>query len=339
MTTFLPLAFESLNETDVREEVIAPLIRALGYRSGTEFNAIREQPLRYPKSYLGRKNPAKDPELRGKADYVLEVRSLIRWVIEAKAPYVDIDRDAIEQAWSYASHPEVRAVYFALCNGKQFQLFQTNHAPDVAPILSLGYDELNHCLPQLAGVVGPDALLRNFPRQECDMRPPIGIGLRSICRITSGMLRHDYNSLKQRALEELQYQIPYGSVERDETGGLAAFLKFQVPIRTIQELNEKLGINEFDMHSKDSVLSSDPANPTCFTYERAVTFPSGEKMLDLTTWQEIVLPFNMHCSVSATAIGALSGNVFSGRFVTKMTVQEAPNLVVEMGGPFVVFLA
>lgn len=336
---FMPMAFESFNETDVREEVIAPLVRALGYQSGTEFNAIREQSLRYPKSYLGRKNPAKDPELRGKADYVLEVKSLVRWVIEAKAPNVDIDLDAIEQAWTYASHPEVRAVYFALCNGKQFQLFQTNHAPNVEPILSLRYDQLNDCLLQLADVVGPDALLRDYPRQECDMRPPLGIGLRSICRITSGMLRHDYNSLGQRVINELQYLIPYGSVERAENGGLAAFLKFQVPIRSIQELNEKLGINEFDMHSDDSVLSSDPAKPTCFSYERAVTFPAGEKMLDLTKWQEIVLPVNMHCNVRATARGTLSGHAFSGRFVTTMTVQEAPNLVIEMSGPFVVYVA
>ena len=62
----------------------------------------------------------KDPLLRGKADYILEASGKVRWVIEAKAPDVQIDIDAIEQAWSYASHAEIRAVYFVLSNGKEF---------------------------------------------------------------------------------------------------------------------------------------------------------------------------------------------------------------------------
>ena len=47
--------FDSMNEADIREEIIAPLLRHLGYRSGTDHNIIREQPLSYPKSFLGRK--------------------------------------------------------------------------------------------------------------------------------------------------------------------------------------------------------------------------------------------------------------------------------------------
>ena len=56
--------FTGLNEADIREEVIAPLIRTLGYRSNTEHNVTREWPLRYPYNYLGRKNPKKDPFCR-----------------------------------------------------------------------------------------------------------------------------------------------------------------------------------------------------------------------------------------------------------------------------------
>ena len=72
------LPFDRMGEADVREEVLAPLVRELGYRTGTEFDIIREQSLRYPKIFLGRKNPKKDAELRGKADYILEVRDQIR---------------------------------------------------------------------------------------------------------------------------------------------------------------------------------------------------------------------------------------------------------------------
>lgn len=68
---FEPINFEELNESDVREEILAPLVGDLGYRSGTEHNVIREQPLRYPHAFLGRKDSKRDPLLRGKADYIL----------------------------------------------------------------------------------------------------------------------------------------------------------------------------------------------------------------------------------------------------------------------------
>jgi hypothetical protein len=40
--------FDCLNETDIREEIVSPLLRLLDYRSGTENNIIREQYLSYP---------------------------------------------------------------------------------------------------------------------------------------------------------------------------------------------------------------------------------------------------------------------------------------------------
>lgn len=108
--------FSSLNESDIREEIIAPFLRHLGYRSGTSANIIREQSLRYPRFFLGRKDSKKDPELRGRADYICEVDRSVRWIIEAKPP-VEVTLNDVEQAYTYANHPEVRAVYFCLING------------------------------------------------------------------------------------------------------------------------------------------------------------------------------------------------------------------------------
>ena len=98
-----------LNEADVREEIIAPLIRELGYQSASAHNVFREQSLRYPRIYSGRKGAQKDFVLRGKADYIREAGGAVRWVIEAKAPACPINADDIEQAWTYANHPGVRA--------------------------------------------------------------------------------------------------------------------------------------------------------------------------------------------------------------------------------------
>ena len=75
--------FKRMSERDVRGSVLALFLRELGYRHSTN-TIITEQTLKYPKLSLGRKKTS-DPELRGKADYILEVDGRRRWVLEAKA--------------------------------------------------------------------------------------------------------------------------------------------------------------------------------------------------------------------------------------------------------------
>ena len=59
---FKPYNFDCLIETDIREEIISPLLRLLNYRSGTENNIIREQSLNYPHMFLGRKKRTEKKE-------------------------------------------------------------------------------------------------------------------------------------------------------------------------------------------------------------------------------------------------------------------------------------
>src|SRR5687768_3447727 len=77
---FASINVEGMNETDVRETIVRPFIHALGYAYGTPNHIRTEYPLRYGKTFLGRKNPSKDPDLRGRADYICEVVSHGRWV-------------------------------------------------------------------------------------------------------------------------------------------------------------------------------------------------------------------------------------------------------------------
>ena len=207
-----------MNEADVREEVIAPLLRELGYQSGTKYDVIREQSLRYPRALLGRKDSRKDPELRGKADYILDVDNIVRWVLYAKAPRDEIQIADIEQAWSYANHPEVRAGYFVLCNGRIFQIFQTQHGPNAGPILTIPYEKFEESVDVLRKLIGPEGLQKEFPQRLVDTSPPIGPGLRSIVRVTNGLVRYDWNSLGSKVFDELLLTIADGAVERDEQG-------------------------------------------------------------------------------------------------------------------------
>lgn len=116
---FAPLPFERTSESDVREDVLVPLLSELGYRTGSQYDIRRELTLRYPKQSLGRKQHDRDPVLRGRADYILRVNGELSWMLEAKSPVGGIKADAIEQAWTYTTHPEVRAAYFVLCIIKQ----------------------------------------------------------------------------------------------------------------------------------------------------------------------------------------------------------------------------
>ena len=331
-----PIPFATLNETDVREEIIAPLLRRLGYRSGSQNNIIREQSLRYPRLSLGRKDTKKDPELRGKADYILEVDKRLRWVIEAKAPDATLNNDEVEQAWTYANHPEVRAIYFALCNGRTFVLYRTVHSPDAPPILSLVYERFDQDFHLVEGILGRDALLRDFPSIEPDVSLPIAPGLRSIARITGGVVRFEENSLALPVLSELQAVVEEGAVERNERGGLIAFLKARVPIRSLQELNERLGLSTFEMSTLDNQLSLDSHAPTVLVYENTVTLPKGEQLLDLASWRQVELPMNIQCHVRAEAKGSYRDGVFSGSFETRI---KSLGIKIAMSGSFDIHLA
>ncbi|MBI5790582.1 MAG: type I restriction enzyme HsdR N-terminal domain-containing protein [Rhodocyclales bacterium] len=339
MHQFPPLPFSRMGEADVREEVLAPLVRLLGYRTGTKFDVIREQSLRYPKVFLGRKNPKRDAELRGKADYILEVAGHARWVLEAKAPGVEIDIDSIEQAWTYANHAEVRAVYFALCNGSELKVFATQAAPSVGAFLTVAYEELEKKFPQIENVLGPNAIGRDFPHQLAVVGQPLGPGLRAFARVASGMIVYQKSTLPQPMLSQMQVAIVDGAVERDEQGHLVAYLRTQSPLRSFQELNESLGLDGFEMTSTQTEISLDPANPTEFLYQAVVTLPEGCESLDTATWKKVKLPYTMQFEVISRAIGSLTDQTFRGRFISEMRIlnNALPPVVTE--GEFFVRLA
>lgn len=330
------LPFDAMNETDIREEVIAPLIRKLGYGSGTENNVIREQLLRYPQLSLGRKNPKKDPELRGKADYILQVKNRLQWIIEAKAPSNQISTADIEQAWTYANHPEVRAIYFALCNGRRLIVHRTTDGPQAAAVLSINYETMNQNFPRLESLLGPDALLRDFSGIEPDVGMPIAPGLRSVARITSGVVSFRQSNLGSRVFEELQMTIREGAIERDDSGRLKTFLSTIVPMRSWQELNERLRLSNFEMTSEDGQLAIAGQKPTIFIYEGVATLAAGETLFDISTWSPIKLPMNVTLNITSEAKGTYRDRVFSGEFRTKYS---GMGMEVMMLGSFEVYLA
>lgn len=339
----LPPSIDGFNEMDVREELITPLLHYLGYSPRSTANIIREQSLRYPRKFLGRKNPLTDPPLRGRADYILEVDQSVRWTIEAKSPTAAISTDDVEQAYSYACHPEVRAVYFALMNGTELRVYQANHGPTADAILTVGYDGICKEMQTIENLLSPTSIRRDHPRVVPDTGRPIGPGLRSVVRVVSGFVEFRECRPTVPMLGHVTLSITDGAIERDDDGSLIIYVKARSPFRFVNELNERLGLSRLELISEHSALSTNAASPTIFRQEIVVTLPQGEVFPNLMGEGELVLQRNLRCNSATEAIGVLEGERFLGEFLQRYEYSDLPNigdkLLINASGRFEVILA
>jgi hypothetical protein len=321
---------QALNEQAVREEIIAPILRALGYRSGTEYDIRHGKylSLRYPHSYLGRKKPT-DPVLTGFADYVCYAKGRISWTIEAKGQEEKITLDTVEQAYTYAKHPEVRSVYFCVCNGKELRLYVSDAAPDQPAILTLS-DLTNSeaVVEALRKFVGPEALLRRFANAAGPAFPPLGDTLSSYAQISGGWITHEKQTPPIPGLLGFTVAIVGGALERTDVGLLAKVVG-RGPYAMLQRVLERLGLTHLELQSTAAELSADPANPTLFQSRAIFVFPKGELMPNITNGTEAPTAFAITCELTVIAKGTLAGHVVSGPFESHMRYArpEDPNTI------------
>lgn len=159
--TFSPIdgfEFDVLDDPDfkedsVREEIIAPIIKAVGYGPTKPFKIIRSKPLEHPFVSIGsaRKKITCIP------DYLLEVNDRYAWLLEAKSPNENIlEGKHVEQAYSYAIHSEIRVPLFALCNGREFVLYNISKAQ---PILHFDMRLISKYFDNLKKYISPQNVL------------------------------------------------------------------------------------------------------------------------------------------------------------------------------------
>ncbi|MDR2346608.1 MAG: type I restriction enzyme HsdR N-terminal domain-containing protein [Planctomycetaceae bacterium] len=104
-------------EASVRSFIIDPIIKELGY---TEENIVLEKTIHIQTGSKKQTNPYY-------ADYALKVGNCFVCVIEAKSTEKNVaDIALIDQAFSYASHREIRSNYFVICNGLEIALYKTD---------------------------------------------------------------------------------------------------------------------------------------------------------------------------------------------------------------------
>ena len=128
---FAQLDSPDFKEDSVREILILPILEALGYKAAGPNQIIRSRTLKHPFVKIG----STEREVKITPDYLVQSHGKPLWVLDAKAPGEEIKSGTHpEQVYSYAIHPEIRATYFALCNGREFVVFQVNQEHEVDPI-------------------------------------------------------------------------------------------------------------------------------------------------------------------------------------------------------------
>jgi len=137
------------HEDSVREVIILPILKELGYKSDS---IVRSKSLQHPFLKIG----SKKRPINLVPDYILKVENIYAWVLDAKSPNQKaLDQDHIEQVYSYSSHPEIRSTYFALCNGLEFAVFRRDQTNK--PILYFSLDEIEHYWEDLARFLAPSS--------------------------------------------------------------------------------------------------------------------------------------------------------------------------------------
>lgn len=307
--------FNTMNETDVREVIVRPLLGRLGFRHGTQANIRTEVALKYDRAFLGRKNPAKDPPLRGRADYICEAISYGRWVVEVKAPSETLSLDDAQQAHSYSAHPEINATHFLLTNGRLFQLYVVGDLK--APLLEWSYEQTDGQMMTIFNILGYEAIKKLAGILKADILKPLGKGLSSSLRIVGGTVTYgehqsDHPLMDGNALTGMAGAVTGVGVRRLEDGRIEATVAVRSPYQQLAELNRLAGLEDFVFLSADEFVSTDRENPTVFQNVVEGRLAPGARFKLMAGGPEMLLPIGFSFVVFTQATGFVQDDQFRG---------------------------
>ncbi len=159
---------EEIKEDTIREEIVTPILKALGYSTFTENKIIRSKKLEHPYIQFGT-SPKK---IYIFPDYIVQVKNKNAFIIDAKSPKENIlIGKNPEQAYSYAIHREVRVSKYILCNGIDIVVFDIDQ---LKPILEMKICELEEKWDNLYKILSPIAFLNP---NIFNYKPDLGIRL------------------------------------------------------------------------------------------------------------------------------------------------------------------
>lgn len=168
---FSVLEDPEFKEDSVREEIILPIVKSLGYQVSGDSRVVRSRSLVHPYVALG----SQQRKVSIVPDYLFLSDGKPYWVLDAKSPSEDITRSKhVEQAYSYAIHPEVRAELYALCNGREFALYSVKQ---FEPLLCFKIKEIESYWDSIYRILNPE--IKGHP-DLLNFHPDYGLHLRML---------------------------------------------------------------------------------------------------------------------------------------------------------------
>lgn len=156
-------------EDSVRELVVAPILSRLGYGPTGEARVARSKSLKHPFIRVGTRNHP----VTTIPDYTIYIDGRAAFVLDAKAPGQDVlDPAHIQQAYSYAIHPEVRCEEFGLCNGRQLVAFSVANRD---PLVIFEFDQIEERWDEIEKLLLPKYLREPAMRR---FEPDFGTALK-----------------------------------------------------------------------------------------------------------------------------------------------------------------
>jgi hypothetical protein len=331
---FSRLRVDAMNEADVRETIVRPLIDALGYTNGGDAYVRSERTLRYDRAFLGRQNAKKDPSLVGRADYECGITAFGRWIVEVKTPAEDLTIEDAQQAHTYAAHPEIAAELYLLTNGRSFKLYQTSF-PD-KPVTEWALEDTAARFDIIENILGPESLRKRATRRAPDVDKPLGKGLPSRMRFVGGAVTYsEYRSPIQSvaAATTTLFQghrstITNGGLRRDERGLLTADIQLAAYFADLDLLNRAFGMDRFTFDSADEYVSTNSEAPTVFQNFASAFIPADTQFT--LHGQSVVTQFGFRMSAHTQAVGFTERDELRGVFEIRYEMTDIdrplPNL-------------
>ncbi|AVH68481.1 type I restriction enzyme HsdR N-terminal domain-containing protein [Nostoc sp. 'Peltigera membranacea cyanobiont' N6] len=251
---FLLLDDPDFKEDSVREELIVPLLKALGYSANGPAKIIRSKTLTHPFVYIG----SKSHKVNIVPDYLLMVDENYRWVLEAKAPSEQIiSGKNPEQAFSYAIHPEIRVFRYALCNGRKLVIFDINR---IEPTLVVNMIDLDINFKDVQRLLSPSAFIKPH---IFDYKPDFGLYLHKLGFDTKS--KHHFLPTLMPLISKVEDDLYTFSVNiKFQDDFLAASFDFDevrlqqllqiLPISKAQQVRDALRRQPFSISFKDDIV-------------------------------------------------------------------------------------
>jgi hypothetical protein len=220
-----------------------------------------------------------------------------------------------QQAHTYATHPDLHAEYYLLCNGREFQLYRPGDPH--TPLATWIKDETDNRLLALQNYLSPEAIKKKA-NVKIDLGKPLARGLASSVAIRTGQVTYlkNYGGVSWAGrIDGLRNGVSEGLLWRGEDGLLHLKLVVESASAAMDSLHREAGLQVILLKSSDEYLSTITDSPTRFGAGFVAKFPAGTYFPSSPWSGGGALPIEVSAVVLVEAWGILRSDRLIGIFM------------------------